>query len=143
MGTTLQFSTVFHPQRDGQMEVTNHSLGNLLRCLVQENAATWNELLPQAEFAYNTSSHRATGYSPFQVNTRCNPNLPVDLVPLPSQKAYSTDAIDYATTLKEIHQLVKEQIAAYNAKIKGAVDARRRPLEYQKGDMVMIRLLPE
>ena len=53
------------------------------------------------------------------------------------------DAIDYATTLTEIHQLVKERIAAYNAKVKGTVDAHRRPLEYQKGDMVMIRLHPE
>ena len=143
MGTTLQFSTAFHPQTDGQTEVTNRSLGNLLRCLVQENAATWDDLLPRVEFAYNASSHRATGYSPFQVNTGHTPNLPVDLVPLPSPKTSSNDAINYATDLTEIHQLVKERIAAYNAKIKGTVDARRRPLEFQEGDMVMIRLCPE
>ena len=65
MGTTLQFSTAFHLQKDGKTEVTNHSLGNLLRCLVQENAATWDDLLSRAEFAYNASSHLATGYSPF------------------------------------------------------------------------------
>ena len=143
MGTTLQFSTAFHPQTDGQTEVTNRLLGNLLCCLIQENAATWEELLPRAEFAYNSSSHQATGYSPFQINIGQNPNLPVDLVPLPSQKVYSTDAIDYATTLTDIHQLVKERIAAYNAKVKGTVDAHLRPLKYQKGDMAMIRLRPE
>ena len=65
MGTTLRFSTAFHPQTDGQTEVTNRSLGNILRCLVQENAITWDKLLPRAEFAYNSSIHRATGYSPF------------------------------------------------------------------------------
>ena len=84
MGTTLQFSIAFHPQTDGQTEVTNRSLGNLLRCLIQENAATWDELLSRAEFAYNSFSHRATGYSPFQINIGRNPNLPIDLVPLPS-----------------------------------------------------------
>ena len=143
MGTTLQFSTAFHPQTDGQTEVTNRSLGNLLRCLVQENTATWDELLPRAEFAYNSSHHRATGYSPFQINTRQNPNLPVDLVSLPTQQHYSPDAFNYATKLTEIHQLVKERIAAYNTKIKGTVDARRQPGVFKQGDLVMIRLRPE
>ena len=143
MGMTLKFSTAFHPQFDGQTEVTNRSLGNLLRCLVQENTATWDELLSSVEFAYNASSHRATGYSPFQVNTGRNPNLPVDLVPLPSLKATSAEAIDYATDLTEIHHQAKERITAYNTKIKGAADARRRPLTYQVGDMVMVRLRPE
>ena len=86
------------------------------------------------------SSH---GHSPFQINSGRNPTLPIDLVPLPTQKAYSTEAIDYATTITEIHQLMKTRIAAYNAKVKETVDAHRRPLEYQQGDMVMIRLCPE
>ena len=143
MGTTLQFSTAFHPQTDGQTEVTNRSLGNILRCLVQENTTTWDELLPRAEFTYNSSIHHATGYSPFQINSGRNPSLPVDLVPLPAQKFHSTEAVDYATTLTEIHQLVKARITAHNTKIKESADAHRRPMVYQQGDMVMVRLRPE
>ena len=143
MGTTLRFSTAFHPQTDGQTEVTNRSLGNLLRCLVQDNKASWDELLPRAEFAYNASSHRATGYSPFQINTGRNPNLPIDLVPLPALKTTSAEAVDYATDLTAIHQQTKARITAYNTKIKETADARRRPLAYQVGDLVMVRLRPE
>ena len=143
MGTTLKFSTAFHPQTDSQIEVTNRSLGNLLRCLIQENTATWDELLPRAEFAYNASQHCATSYSPFQVNTGRVPNLPVDLISLPTADVYSPEAYTYATDLTDLHQRVHDKITAHNAKIKIATNAHRRPNELQEGSMVMVRLRPE
>ena len=50
MGTKLKFSIFFHPQTDGQTELVNRILGNLLRCLIGKNLKTWNLILPMAEF---------------------------------------------------------------------------------------------
>ena len=61
MGTELKFSSTFHPQTDGQIEVVNRSLGNLLRCLVGNKPRNWEMVLAQVEFAYNNSVNRSTG----------------------------------------------------------------------------------
>nr|GFB52665.1 putative reverse transcriptase domain-containing protein [Tanacetum cinerariifolium] len=65
LGTKLKFSTSSHPQTDGQTEVTNRTLGSLLRALITTNLKQWEELLPQAEFAYNRAPNKTTGISPF------------------------------------------------------------------------------
>jgi hypothetical protein len=67
LGTDLSFSSAFHPQTNEQSEVVNRSLGNLLRSLVTEHHNQWDQIFPQAEFAYNDSPNRSTGNSPFQI----------------------------------------------------------------------------
>lgn len=52
-GTKLNFSTACHPESDGQTEVVNRSLGNLLRILVGNNPKSLDQCLLQAEFAFN------------------------------------------------------------------------------------------
>jgi hypothetical protein len=45
MGTNLMFSSSYHPQTDGQTEVVNRSLGDLLRSLVTEHHSSWDSIL--------------------------------------------------------------------------------------------------
>ncbi|GJW86993.1 RNA-directed DNA polymerase, partial [Tanacetum coccineum] len=104
LGAKLQFSSSHHPQTDGQTEVTNRSLGNLLRCLVGDNKKQWDLALPQAEFAYNRSSHSSTGRSPFLVVYGRNPFTPLDLVPLPIADSYSADGEARADQIKLLHE---------------------------------------
>ena len=53
LNTKLKYSTAYHPQTDGQTKVVNRTIGNLLRCLIQDYQSSWDELLPIIEFSYN------------------------------------------------------------------------------------------
>ena len=67
LDTTLQYSTTCHPQTDGQTEVVNRTLGNILRSLCQESPRQWDFVICQAEFAYNNVPNCSTGKSPFEI----------------------------------------------------------------------------
>jgi hypothetical protein len=67
LGTYFSFSSAYHPHIDGQTEVVNKSLGNLLRSLVIDHHSQWDQILPEAEFAYNDSPNRRNGKISFQI----------------------------------------------------------------------------
>ncbi|XP_050387198.1 uncharacterized protein LOC126803432 [Argentina anserina] len=103
MGTKLQFSSAYHPQADGQTEVVNRSLGNLLRCLVGEHIRSWSLVLPVVEFAYNNSVNRTIGMSPFEAAYGHNPTAPIDLIPMAMSQRPSQSATEFATHIHELH----------------------------------------
>jgi len=67
VGVKLRLSTAFHPQTDGQSEVTNRIIGVYLRCLACDRPKSWLRWLPWAEYCYNTSFQTALKTTPFQV----------------------------------------------------------------------------
>ena len=80
LGTDLRFSTAFHPQTDGQPEVTIRVLENFLWPYVKHHPSTWVSQLPLAEFAANNAVNVSTGCSPFYLNQGCHPLVPKTLL---------------------------------------------------------------
>jgi hypothetical protein len=49
-GTSLDMSSSYHPQTDGQSKIVNKCLENYLRCFTQDNPKQWVSWLPWAEY---------------------------------------------------------------------------------------------
>ena len=68
LGVNHKLSTAYHPQTDGQTERLNQTMEQYLRSYISYQQDDWVELLPLAQFAYNSSKSEATGLSPFFAN---------------------------------------------------------------------------
>ena len=125
LGTKMLFSTTCHPQTDGQTEVVNRTLTQLLHAVIQNNLKNWEDCLPFIEFAYNRSVHSITEFSPFEIVYGFNPLIPMDLISLPVDKRVSLDGIRKAQVVKTLHKSVRQQIEKRNLvcpkPIKGAI----------------------
>jgi hypothetical protein len=65
--TTLNMSSSYHPQTDGQSEKLNQCLETYLRCKTHACPAKWANWLSLAEFWYNTNYNFSHGKTPFEV----------------------------------------------------------------------------
>ncbi|GER30607.1 gag-pol polyprotein [Striga asiatica] len=137
--TRLDFSSAYHPQTDGQTEVVNRSLGNLLRCLVCDNLRSW-DLLSQAEFAHNSVVSRATRYCSFQIVYGFVPRGPTDLISLPSFGFADRRATDVMSDFRRIHDEVRANLETTTAAYNQREDICRRHVEFDVGDFVWVVL---
>nr|GEZ64827.1 putative reverse transcriptase domain-containing protein [Tanacetum cinerariifolium] len=107
LGNSLDMSTAYHPETDGQSERTIQTLEDMLRACVIDFGKGWVNHLPLVEFSYNNSYHASIKAAPFEA--------------LYGRKCRSP--------------------AARNRQ-KSYVDLKRKPMEFQVGDMVMLKVSP-
>jgi hypothetical protein len=78
-------TTAYHPQADGQSKIMNQILEIALRCFTNPSMDNWSELLPSFAFAYNTSTHTSTEFSPAYLLYGFQPLKPSNLLASTSQ----------------------------------------------------------
>jgi hypothetical protein len=114
-----------------------------LRSLVTEHHSQWDQILSQAEFAYNDSPNRSTGKSPFQIVYGMNPRGVSELRDLEQNEFRSAGAEDFAAEMQKLHNQIKEQLQNNSREYKHRVDQHRRKLQFEVGDQVLAHLRKE
>nr|GFA14453.1 reverse transcriptase domain-containing protein [Tanacetum cinerariifolium] len=83
-GVTHRLSTAYHPQTNGQVEVTNRELKRILERTVGENRALWSDKLEDALWAFRTPYKTSIGCTPYRLVYGKACHLPLEL----EHKAY-------------------------------------------------------
>jgi len=139
MGTEVHLSTAFHPQTDGQSERTIQTLEDMLRACALDYTGSWDHNLPLVEFAYNNSYHSSIDMAPYEAlyGRRCR--TPVCWDEVGERKLSKIELIDQT---REIISRIREKLRAAQDRQKSYADTRRRPLEFNVGDHVFLKVSP-
>ena len=136
LGTKLNFSSAYHPQTDGQSEIANLTIIDLLKAYVTEvdQRSQWEKYLPLVEYAYNNTVHTSTGKAPFEV-IEGRSKLP--LIVKPHAKIFAAD--EYSRDLKESFNKIKEAISIAQQRQKAAANKHRKSLVFKENDWVLLK----
>ncbi|GJW05723.1 putative reverse transcriptase domain-containing protein [Tanacetum coccineum] len=129
-------STAYHPETDGQSERTIQTLEDMLRACVIDFGKGWINHLPLVEFSYNNNYHASIKAAPFEVLYGQKCRSPVCWAEVGEAQLIGPDLIQEMT--KKIIQ-IKQRIQAARDRQKSYADLKRKPMEFQVGDRVMLK----
>lgn len=138
-GTTLNLSTAYHPQTDGQTKVVNRCLECYLRCMTGDRPKAWVQWLSLAEWWFNTTYHFASHLTPYQVVYGQVPPSHIHYIPGSSNIA----AIDqWGQDREATLRILKEHLTQAQNRMKQQADKHRTERVCEVGDWVYLRLQP-
>ncbi|GKE87422.1 putative reverse transcriptase domain-containing protein, partial [Tanacetum coccineum] len=130
-------STTYHPQIDGQNERIIQTLEDMLRACVIDFGKGWVNHLPLVEFSYNNSYHASIKVAPFEALYGRKCHSPVCWTEVGEPQILSPELIQETT--KRIVQ-IKQRMQAAHDRQKSYADLKRKPIEFQVEDKVMLKV---
>ena len=119
-----KLSTARHPQTDGQTENMNQQLEDFLRHFFGPLQNNWDELLPAAEFAINSSYHSSIDTTPFQLTYGYNPRSPAtahletpQIIQIPGIEQFVPDGLMKSSVQNNafvLHKIVRKLLLTAN-----------------------------
>ncbi|GKF78649.1 putative reverse transcriptase domain-containing protein [Tanacetum coccineum] len=139
LGTNLDMSTAYHPQIDGQRERTIQTLEDMLCACAINFGKGWVNHLPLVEFSYNNSYHASIKAAPFETlygRKCCSPVCWTEV----GEAQILGPELTQETTEKIVQ--IKQRMQAARDRQKSYADLKRKPMEFQVEDKVMLKVSP-
>ena len=137
LNTNLNFSTSYHPQTDGQTERTNQIIEDMLHMYVRTKPNKWEDYLHLVEFAYNNGYQTSSKLSPFEIlyDKKCTTPISWDN---PADRLMV--GLEMLQEMESMVRKVQHNLKEAQDKHKSYADQKRRPLEFQVGDHVYLKV---
>ena len=132
-------SRAFHPESQGSTERGHKILAEYLRHYVKEDQTDWEEWVPFTTFAYNTSKHSATGYTPFELVFGHPSSLPSALKGDPSpQYNYGNYMSELKGSLQTANRIARDNLIESKFRSKDYYDKEIESMKIVVGDKVLL-----
>jgi hypothetical protein len=146
LGIEHRVSTAYHPQTNGQAEMSNRQLKSILNKTIEKGGKDWSKKLDGALWAYRTAFKTPIGMTPYQFVYGKACHLPVEL----EHKAYwaikemNLD-LDAAVVkrriqiseLEEMRLKAYENASIYKERIERWYDKRLKKKEFKKDKVLL------
>jgi hypothetical protein len=139
LGTKLIRSSTYHPQTDGQTERINQILEDMLQACVIQYDKHWDKCLALAEFSYNNSYQLSLKMAPFEALYGRQCRTPLNWSQTGEREIFGPDLV---TEAEEKVKIIQNNLKAAQSRQKSYIDKRRKPIQFEVGDFVYLRVSP-
>ncbi|GKE33017.1 putative reverse transcriptase domain-containing protein, partial [Tanacetum coccineum] len=115
------------------------TLEDMMSACVIDFGGSWDTHIPLAEFSYNNSYHLSIRYAPFEALYGRKYRSPVLWVKIGEIRLVGPDLVQEKTD-KVV--LIKERLKAARDRLKSYADNRRKHLEFEVDDQVLLKASP-
>lgn len=143
LGITQHFTSVGHPQANGQAENLNRTLLHGLKTRLDRLHTSWVDELPSVLWSYRTTSRTATQETPFSLTYGSEAVIPAEvLIPSPRMQSFSDPSNQQARRtdldfLEERRDIAAIRSADYKNSLARYYNQRVREVTFQPGDLVL------
>ena len=113
-------------------------LEDMLRACVLDHKGSWEEHLPLVEFAYNNSYQASIQMAPYKALYESPCRSPLCWT---EEGESSTTGPDLIRDTSENVSLIRQCLLTAQSQQKSYADVRRRPLEFEVGDHVFLKVM--
>ncbi|MCO5563781.1 hypothetical protein L7F22_017429 [Adiantum nelumboides] len=133
----MSMSTTDHRESDGQTERVNQILEDMLCSYVSKKQSNWEDYLPILEFAYNSSKHSATGFTPFMLMYGFQPRSPM-AIGLEKKKIQSIK--DFLEDMNDMLKAARESIRSAQDRAQTYANKACKKVTFEEGDFVFLKV---